>query len=171
MNYLQMIREGATATEVHRAVDRNSRSTCDAVSRLDQYDSLVREVLAVAGDNAGLGGDRVISQIKQRALKTRNDSDLPEGSLRVVRISPTNPSTSIEFAVTDGRPVASTAPVGYCNVCSEPHSQCVAFLYPAGVVIVQVDMCPSCADRYVAKGHKPYMLVALRRFLEASDGD
>ena len=167
MNYLTI----KDPVAMHRAVAQQSRSDWASISRLDQIDALVREVLSVAGANTGMGGDPTISQLKERALRTCGESELPDGALRIVRIHPANPGLAMEYEVTALGPVESTAPVGYCNVCSQHVSKSVPFLYPHGTVIVQIDMCPSCADRFVAKGHKPYMLVQLHRFLEVSDGD
>lgn len=126
-----------------------------ALAIADQIDASFLDVIAVAPENQGKASNRGVSQAIQRALSSRAFQGPPRGA--VVRLHETDPSQgSAEF----DRPVGDfalpqTAVAPRCNICNQSYAHMIAFWYPSGSVIVQVDACPDCAAPLIGYGHKP----------------
>lgn len=147
--------------ELHAAVDRASRENPDTIAFLDQWDAILRNTLARAGKNAqvmALAVDPTIQDLIRYALERRAGEHV-ETVAPVVRFEPTGMCVaSHEHERHGDRPITDRYPVVYCNLCGQAVAGMAAtpFWYPAGRVIVQIDMCGDCADDYIFnRGHVP----------------
>ena len=73
------------------------------------------------------------------------DFDDTEGPVPLARCHPAFPASEAAAYTRAGNAPVITTAVGYCNRCSEATAKTVGFWVNCGRVVVQIDLCVTCA--------------------------
>lgn len=104
--------------------------------------------LVPIGQNRRLASCEGVRGMVQHAIASA-DFDGTEGSVPLARCHPAFPTSEAAAYTRAGNAPVITRAVGYCYRCSEATAKTVGFWVNCGRVVVQIDLCVTCAKHAI----------------------